>query len=191
MATLERDRAKVPRSVPDEASREHLIWYLRGLVEHLGDLLARGAIAGFAAGLAFLLANMGYATTQGKPAVAPLMDISTIFHGSDQPASMTPTSDMIATGLVTHTALSIVFGMVFALLVPFLRNLLMLTVGGVVFGLAVYLVNFQVLGNTVFEWFTNPKGPDQWFELLIHGAFGLMLVPFFIGVGRRLVPRTP
>jgi hypothetical protein len=187
MATLERDRATV-RPAPDEAPVA-LHSYQRVLAEHLGDLLARGAVAGFAAGLAFLLANMGYATTQGKPAVAPLMDISTIFHGTSRPASMTPTSDMIATGLVTHAALSIVFGMAFALLVPFLRNLLVLTAGGIVYGLAVYVVNFQILGNTVFEWFTNPNGPNQWFEVLVHGAFGLMLVPFFVGVGRRLTPK--
>ncbi len=190
MATLERDRVTVGRPVPDAAPME-LHAYRRVFGEHLGDLLVCGAVAGFAAGLAFLLANMGYATTQGKPAVAPLMDISTIFHGTSQPASMTPTSDMIATGLVTHVALSIVFGMVFALLVPFLRNVLVLAAGGIAYGLAVYVVNFQILGNTVFEWFTNPKGPDQWFEVLIHGAFGLMLVPFFIGVGRRLTPERP
>jgi hypothetical protein len=25
--------------------------------------------------------------------------------------------------------------------------------------------------------------------VLVHGAFGLMLVPFFVGVGRRLTPK--
>ncbi|HZB34838.1 MAG TPA: hypothetical protein VE440_02085 [Gaiellaceae bacterium] len=80
--------------------------YLRAFAWHLGDLFTRGAVAGLAAGFVFLLANMAYATTQGKPAVAPFIDISTIFHGTDKPASMTPTVDMLATGAIVHFTLS-------------------------------------------------------------------------------------
>jgi uncharacterized membrane protein YagU involved in acid resistance len=92
------------------------------------------------------------------------MDISTIFHGTDKPASMTPTVDMLATGAIVHFTLSIVFGVVFALLVgafsPLVRNWLVLTAAGVVYGLALYLVNFRV--------------------------FGFLLVPFFLGFAARL-----
>ena len=163
---------------------------LRALAWHLGDLFTRGAVAGLAAGFVFLLANMAYATTQAKPAVAPFMDISTIFHGTDKPASMTPTVDMLATGAMVHFTLSIAFGVVFALLVgafsPFVRNWLVLAAAGVVYGLALYVVNFQILGNTIFEWFTNPQGPNQGFEVFIHAVFGFLLVPFFLGFAARL-----
>jgi hypothetical protein len=54
-----------------------------------------------------------------------------------------------------------------------------------VYGLAPYVVNVQILGNTLFPWFTNPQGPDQGFEVFIHAAFGLMLVPFFLGLAHR------
>jgi len=47
-------------------------------------------------------------------------------------------------------------------------------------------VNFQILGNTLFQWFTNPQGLDQGFEVFIHAAFGLMLVPFVLGLAQRL-----
>jgi len=163
---------------------------LRRLAWHFGDLCTRGAVAGIAAGFVFLLANMAYATTQGKPSVAPFMDISTIFHGADQPASMTPTVDMLATGAVVHFTLSIVFGVVFALLVGtfarLLENWLVLAAAGVGYGLALYVVNFQILGNTIFEWFTNPQGPNQGFEIFIHAVFGLLLAPFFLGFVRHL-----
>lgn len=163
---------------------------LRTLAWHLGDLFTRGAVAGIAAGFVFLLANMAYATTQGKPSVAPFMDISTIFHGTDEPASMTPTVDMLATGTVVHFTLSIAFGVVFALLVgafsPLVRNWLVLAAAGVVYWLALYVVNFQILGNTIFEWFTNPQGPNQGFEVFIHAVFGLLLVPFFLGFAAHL-----
>lgn len=43
-------------------------------------------------------------------------------------------------------------------------------------------MNFQILARIWFPWFVNPKGPNQLFELWIHPvAFGLFLVPFFLG----------
>jgi hypothetical protein len=186
----EATRAPTKRPVPDEAQREPRVSSARALRWHVGDLFTRGAVAGITAGFVFLLANMAYATTQGKPSLAPFMDISTIFHGTDQPASMTPTLDMLATGAVVHISLSIAFGVVFALLVgvlaPLARNWLVLAAAGVLYGLALYVVNFQILGNTIFEWFTNPQGPNQGFEVFIHAVFGLLLVPFLLGLAQRL-----
>jgi uncharacterized membrane protein YagU involved in acid resistance len=190
MAVRTEEAARTQRPTPDQARPS--VAYVRTLGWHLGDLFTRGAVAGVTAGFVFLLANMGYATTQGKPSVAPFMDISTIFHGTDKPASMTPTVDMLATGAVVHFSLSIAFGVVFALLIgafaPLLRNWLILAAAGVAYGLALYVVNFQILGNTIFEWFTNPQGPNQGFEIFIHGVFGLLLVPFFLGLVARLTP---
>ncbi len=188
--TGEEGQIALGRPMPDEARLEPEVSYIQMLGRQLGDLLTHGAVAGIAAGFVFLLANMAYATTKGKPSLAPFMDISTIFHGTDAPVSMTPTLDMLATGAVTHISLSIAFGVVFAVLVGafarLLRNSLVLAAAGVVYGLALYVVNFQILGNTIFQWFTNPQGPDQTFEVFIHAAFGLMLVPFFVGLAQRL-----
>ena len=192
MATRLPERGLVTegRPLPDEPYIEPQLSYARRLGRHVGELFTRGAVAGIAAGFVFLLANMAYATSEGKPSLAPFMDISTIFHRTDKPASMTPTLDMLATGAVVHISLSIAFGIVFALLVgafaPLLRNWLVLGGAGIVYGLALYVVNFQIFGNTLFQWFTNPKGPDQGFEVFIHAAFGLMLVPFFLGLAHRL-----
>lgn len=190
MAVRTQEAARAQRPSPDESGLEPRVAHIRSLRWHVGDLLTRGAVAGISAGFVFLLANMAYATTQEKPAVAPFMDISTIFHGTDRPAAMTPTIDMLATGAVVHFTLSIAFGVVFALLVgvfaPVTRNWFVLAVAGVAYGLALYVVNFQILGNTVFEWFTNPQGPNQGFEVFIHAVFGLLLVPFFLGFAHRL-----
>jgi hypothetical protein len=142
----------------------------------VGDRIARGTVAGMAAGLVFLVANMLWATKSDLPAVAPLVDISTIFNFDDVAH---PTTENMFIGLVTHLTLSGGFGIAFALLVPLLRNLRLLTAGGVAFGVALYLVNFQVLGRTAFPWFQ--EGPEQLFELGAHAGFGLLLVPFFLG----------
>jgi hypothetical protein len=143
-------------------------------LEDLESRLVRGAVGGAFAGLIFLLANMWYADSQGMPAVAPMLDISTIFHFSDRP-EVSP--DNVAIGLIVHLTLSMAFGMVFALVVPLLTNAKMLVGGAVAFGVALYLFNFQVLGRLFFEWFQ--EGPNQLFELFIHAVYGLLLVPFF------------
>ena len=137
--------------------------------------LTRGVVAGFFAGAIFLLGNMWYADSQDLPAVAPLLDISTIFYFADKPV-VSP--ENISVGLVTHITLSMAFGVAFALIAPLLRNARALVVGGIAFGLALYVVNFQILGRLFFEWFQ--EGPDQGFEVFIHAIYGLLLVPFFV-----------
>ncbi len=146
----------------------------------IADIFTRGSVAGFVGGVGFLLATMAFVTTKDLPAVAPLIDISTIFHGQDTP---TPSPENMLVGLVTHTGLSILFGIGFALLVtavPTLRRVPLLVGAAIAYGLLLYLVNFQILGRTLFPWFTNPKGPNQGFEVFIHAVYGLMLVPFFL-----------
>lgn len=147
------------------------------MLHGLDDRLARGVVAGIAAGLVFLLMNMGWATKNDMPAIAPLLDISTIFNVAERPE---PTPDNMAVGLVTHLALSMGFGVGFALLLPLLGNVRKLTLGAAGFGIALYLVNFQLLGRTAFPWFQ--EAPDQGFELVAHALFGLLLVPFFAGM---------
>jgi hypothetical protein len=86
-------------------------------------------------------------------------------------------------GLITHFSLSIVFGLIFALVVvPLLGSVRLLLIGAVAFGGLLYIVNYQILGRVLFEWFdpSSPMGPDPWFGLLTHLGFGLLLVPFFL-----------
>ena len=155
------------------------------------NLLTTGAVAGLAVGFPFILANMIYATSQSAlpvpnapklPALAPFFDIGTIFYFDDMPQLMNPSYPLA--GLITHFSLAIVFGLIFALvLVPLLSNArLLLLVGGVAYGLLVYVVNYQILGRVLFEWFdpSSPMGPDPWFGLITHLGFGLLLVPFFL-----------
>lgn len=154
----------------------------------VGQSVTRGAVAGLVSGLVFLIATMGYVTTKDLPAVAPLIDISTIFHGQDQPV---PNPNNVVVGLVLHLTLSSAYGVIFALLVSFLpRRTLVVFGAGIVYGLLLYVVNFQIFGRTLFPWFTNPEGPDQGFEVFIHAVFGLLLAPFLIGRSRPMEQRA-
>jgi hypothetical protein len=159
-----------------------------------GGLVARGAIGGLAAGTGFILANMWFAAVHGGPAVAPFIAISTVFHASDAP-TMAPAAvpGEVVTGLVVHVALSIGFGMAFALLLglsPKLRQPAMLVGAALLYGLGLYVLNFQILGRTAFPFFTNPMGPNQAFEAIIHPLiFGGLLIPFFLGAGHATLGR--
>ncbi len=150
-------------------------------------MLVRGGLAGLFSGFVFLVANMGWAVHQGKPAAAPLAAISTIFHAQDMPKPVMAGpfgSDNLIVGLITHTMLTMIFGIVFALIaVMFLqrRRVALLAGAGLAYGLVLYVVNFQILGRIFFPWFTNAMGPSQGFEIFIHAIFGLLLVPFFLG----------
>jgi len=156
----------------------------------VSNLLTTGVVAGLAVGFVFILANMIYATSQPAlpdvpdgpklPASAPFLDIGTIFYFDDMP-QMIPAYPFA--GLVTHFTLAILFGLIFALvLVPLLSNARALLVGGIAYGGLLYIVNYQILGRLVFEWFdpSSPMGPNPWFGLFTHLGFGLLLVPFFL-----------
>jgi len=60
-------------------------------------------------GFAFLLANMLYATYHGKPSVAPLLSISTIFNPTAKPMVMPVNPADVFAGLVLLTPLSMTF----------------------------------------------------------------------------------
>ncbi len=57
----------------------------------------------------------------------------------------------------------------------------MLVGAGVAYGLALYVLSFQILGRIFFKWFSNSNGPPQGFEVFIHTVFGLILVPVLLG----------
>jgi uncharacterized membrane protein YagU involved in acid resistance len=158
----------------------------RAAAYNLSHLITVGAVAGLVGGFTFILANMIYAVATGLPAIAPFAAIGTVFFFDDMP-QMTP--EYIITGLVTHFGNSILFGIIFSLLVPLFSNIKALVVGGLAYGLLLYVVNFLVLGSLIFKFFSPfvAGGPNQVYELIIHPlTYGLVLTPFFMGLVRRL-----
>jgi hypothetical protein len=86
--------------------------------------------------------------------------------------------------LIVHLALAAGFGALFTVLAGLVRGRGMVIAGGAVFGLLLYVVNFQILGRLFFEWFQ--EGPNQPFEVIGHLGYGLLLVPF---VGDLVPPK--
>ena len=161
---------------------------MRTLREDFGAKLSRGAIAGLVAGFGFVLAEMYYAKANGMPAIAPFLAFSTVFNASAQPVLAGPAIPLeLGEGVVAHIILSLCFGMSFGIFSAFLPNRKALAVGAIGFGLALFILNFEILGRTAFPFFTAPNGPNNVFQGFIHPLiFGGLLIPFFWGaVARR------
>ncbi len=159
-----------------------------------GQFVSLGIVAGLGAGIVFILLEMAWLTHLGKPAVTPLLVISTIFNGTNAP-TVIPTQiplDAIV-GLVVHLNLSLAFGLGFLPIVALLARLrqtsiLTLTAAGLVYGGLLYVLNFVILSKLAWPAFTAPGSP-QGFFFWVHVLYGLMLVPFFAGILRRVPSR--
>lgn len=163
--------------------------YRRGLgATDFSQLLTIGTAAGVLGGVVFELAFFGWATTHGKPAIAPLFSQGTIFFFDDMP-QMTPLYALV--GLFVHFLVGILGGISFALLMPLVRSMRQLAATALAFGLVLYLVNFEFFGNFVWEWFSNPRGPSNTFAVLANVGYVFVMAPFFFSHVRRQQPVEP
>lgn len=86
-------------------------------------------------------------------------------------------------GVVVHTAIFVASGIIFGLVASRLRTNAAIAVAGLVFGLLLYLVNFQLIGRFVLPQFQMTNQP---FEVFAHVAFGAIVAPLLF----RWSPRT-
>ncbi len=153
------------------------------LVEPLEDALitriVRGVVGGELAGAVFAMLTMWFATSLGNDAKMPLLMISTITAGRD---SMTDGGASVAAGVGVHLALSALFGVLFALVVPRMRTNGTLLLSGLVWGLIVYAINFRLISPALFPVFQDANQP---FEVLVHLVYGLIVASLFLSRGVR------
>lgn len=147
--------------------------------EPIGARMLRGVLGGAVSGLIFMLVTMWFADSLGDSPSGPLMMISTIVKG--EAAMANGTADP-AVGWLVHGALSVVFGILFALVAPLFRTNGTVALAGIVYGALLYVLNFLVLAPIAFPIF---KMANQPFELAIHIVFGALLSLAFFGSGVR------
>lgn len=127
----------------------------------VGAWVLVGAVTGVLAGAVFIFFEMVVAKSMGMEAAGPLRMIAAIVLGREAlPEQATvglPAAE--AAGFVVHFVLSAVFGAIFGAIagsVGVLRtNRWVLLGAAVVFGLALWIVNFYVIGSIFFPWFTT------------------------------------
>lgn len=144
-----------------------------------------GVYAGFVAGLAFGAVELLASALPGP--LLPFRMAASVALGRD--ALGGPAAGPLVVGLITHLALSSLFGLAFAALNLRLSAESRRSFGfqsglGLLFGLALWLVNFQAIGRTFYPWFLEVP---QFQQALMHGAcFGLPLALAYAAITRRV-----
>lgn len=139
------------------------------------DRAAAGAVAGIVAGVVFLVLSMIYTAVVGPGVWAAPRMIATIVGFEMAPVfAAVP----VIVGLILHFLLSAVYGAVFALVMGSAGRAVVLA-AGIVFGLALYVINFHVF--TQLEQFaTFRMMAGNWFEITVHAVFGLVLAAGYL-----------
>ena len=125
-------------------------------------------IAGLVAGVVFLLVQMlGQALIVGQsPWLFPQYAGAIILGGEALLDGINPTS--VAVGIVVHLVLSVAFALILAAIIHEWELLVGLVVG-LLFGLAIYAINYYTF-TRFFPWFFPVT---NWLDIVAHALFGL------------------
>lgn len=138
-----------------------------------------GACAGIIGGILMGVAGTLWAYAIGMGASAPWQGIAATFYG---PMAFVGAAGVTAIGVLTHLAISAIFGAVFAALVPHARSAGKLFLLGIPYGVAVWAVMTYVF-VPVFDATLDARIPMMavmWFFLhWIYGAFTGAFLPAF------------
>lgn len=145
-------------------------------------VFASGALGGVIAGTVFGLAQIVAAAAQGHPVSAPLQAIAALILGPEILRESNLSPAVVATALGVHYALSVVFGIILAVLamstfaVGTSRWGAVLT--GMIWGFVIWLVNFFLIAPFAFEWFTEE---NRALQLVLHVLFYGAPLGFYLG----------
>ena len=140
-----------------------------------GAWILQGVIGGIVAGIIFSLFEMAWGFLQGgmDMAVAPLRMIGGIALGPQalEPSYSLPTAALA--GVAVHMVLSMIYGGAFSLAVGLIApraSTTVIVVAGIVLGLALWVVNFFVIGPVAgWRWFADMTDPT--IQAIAHGGF--------------------
>lgn len=132
--------------------------------------------AGVIAGLAFLVVEMVLVAFTGMSVLAPLQMMAAILLGPEVlPAVSEFTIGILFAALFVHFALSIIYAMVLGLIING-RGYGVAVGVGLVFGLALYLLNFFAF-TTIYPWFAEARNA---ISVLAHLTFGAAAAAIYV-----------
>ncbi len=150
---------------------EAAILRLMNIGTHPRIAVLPAAGAWLAAGIVIALVAMMATYAMGMGLFAAPAMIAGIVLGPQ--AAMSPQPLVIMSGLILHMALSMVFGVAFALLVA--RVSAPIVALGLAFGVALWLVNFYVLSFVSAGARAMAAHEPVWLAVLTHVIFGFVL----------------
>lgn len=145
-----------------------------------GQYLTMGVIGGFLAGVAFIALTSWFAVSRGNPQLSPFRLIASLAQG---PAAAIDATGDLWLGMLIHSLLAAIFGLIFALVTVSIRSARLVALAGPIFGAIVYVVNFQVLARLIDQ-FSAFRTVNQPFEASVHLVYG-SLVAVLLLVGAR------
>jgi uncharacterized membrane protein YagU involved in acid resistance len=141
------------------------------------------AWAGVIAGIVFVMLEMGMVRMfMGESPWAPPHMIAAMALGKDvlPPPGSYAAFDMkiMATAMVIHMILSVVYGLIVGWLVHRFDWTGGLVIGAI-FGMAIYIINFYLIAPVMFPWFQMAQ---NWISAFSHAMFGLAAGGAYIGL---------
>jgi hypothetical protein len=142
----------------------------------LSRWLGWGALSGFLAGAAFMSLHSWFAVSIGQDALAPYRTVATLVEG---PPPLLATAGV---GMVVHAVLSVLFGLLLAAALAPLRRRSAgwFAWAGLLFGGAVYVVDFQIFARNVGYFSALLETTNQPLELAAHLVFGAVLAALLL-----------
>lgn len=159
--------------------------------EHRSPDWPAAAVSGFVAGAVLMVIDLLWSAMTGVSPWITSHRIAAIVMGTEALQSTAFDFWVVATALLTHYVLGIVFGMVMAAVIApfhFDSSPGMVLLVGAVFGLALYLLNFYVM-VFLFPWFAEMRG---WPALVAHLIFGMVAAYTYLKLEwpRSVMPKT-
>lgn len=143
---------------------------------------------GLIAGVIFALAEMIGAAMMGDPPLMPVRMFASVVLGESalQTASL---GSVVVVGTIAHLALSAVFGLIYGVVNARLSSTTETSWGrqvglGLLFGVMLWLVNFQIIARILYPWFLMTP---QVLQMAMHAMFfGLPLGLMYAAAERRV-----
>ena len=145
--------------------------------------LKAAALAGLVAGVVFMMMEMALvAATTGSPWGPPRMIAAIVMGKAVLPPPATFDLTVFMAAMAFHLALSVVLGLVWAVLAGRLAGGRALVLGAA-FGLVVYVIHFYGM-TALFPWFAMAR---NWISIVAHLAFGLVLAGAYLRLRKPAV----
>lgn len=149
-----------------------------------GNLFWQGVAGGVISGIIFAMAEMILNVFLGKPFFGPLKLISSIVLGRPALAPTYPLLSAAAVGLIVHMIMSMIFGLIFIYLLAAAKQLRASTgwllIYGSLFGIALWVVNFQILAPAIFPQFTTVN--QFWNGFFAHTFFFGTMIGGYVSI---------
>lgn len=152
----------------------------RGIKEGVGFGLVAGAI--------FAIMEMIGAALMGDPPLMPVRMFASTVLG-EQALTETPLGTAVVVGIVAHFALSAIYGLIYGAINGTFSAATETSYGrqaglGLLFGAALWLINFQIIARILYPWFLMTP---QFLQMAMHAVFfGLPLGLMYAAAERHV-----